>query len=126
MNVLKEIAQKKEFRSIVKICLFVFFVEIFVFNFRYWESRFNHEIVDFSFTTGSGVVDQGDGIFLFTEGDKYLEFADIDQRLSTIHIEMEVMNGDTNEPIMLYLSLRHLSAPTRSRRMGLGGVGVKK
>lgn len=106
MNVLKKIAQKKEFRSIVKICLFGFFVEIFVFNFRYWESRFNHEIVDFSFSTGSGVVDQGDGIFVFAEGDKYFEFADIDQKLRTMHIEMEVLNGDTNEPIMLYQSVR--------------------
>lgn len=106
MNVLKEITQKKEFRSIVKICLICFFVEIFVFNFRYWESRLNHEIVDFSFTTGSGVVDQGDGIFSFTEGDKYFEFADIDQKLRTMHIEMEVLNGDVNEPIILYQSVR--------------------
>lgn len=97
---------KKGFCSIVKICLICFLVEIFVFNFRHWESMANHEIVEFSFSTGSGVIDQGDDTFLFVEGDKYFEFANIDQKLHTVYFEMEVLNGDNKEPIMLYQSAR--------------------
>lgn len=97
---------KKEFRSIIKICLACFLIEIIVFNFRHWESRGNDEILDFSFETGDGVLDQGDGTYIFVDGDKYLEFTDIDQELRTIHIEMELLNGNTNEPIMLYQSVR--------------------
>lgn len=98
---LKKIVQRKEFRSIVKICLAGLLVEMFVFNFRHWESVNNHEIVDFSFSTGNGVVDQGDGIFKFGEGEKYLEFTEINQKLNTIYLEMEVLYGDIDEPILL-------------------------
>lgn len=106
INVLKEIVQKKGFRSIVKIGLFCFLAEIFVFNFRHWESKFNHAIVDFSFSTGPGVIDQGDGTFLFVEGDKYLEFTDINQKLQTMRLEIEVLDEGKKEPIMLYQSAR--------------------
>lgn len=106
MNVLKGITSKKEFCIVVKIFIVVLFAEIFIFNFRHWESRFNQEIYDFSFSAGNGIADQGNGIFIFGEGDKYLEFDEIDQELRTLYFEIEVLNGDIHEPIVLQQSVR--------------------
>ena len=95
----------------VKALVIVLLLELFVFNFRYWESLGNEEITDFSVQTAAGLEKQADGSYVVGEGDKYIEFTGIDQELDTLYVDIEVLNRADMEyqPVTLYLSARDAS-----------------
>ena len=92
------------------VLLFWIILELFVFNFRHFQSAGNDPIEDYQVQPASGLILQEDGSYVLGEGDKYLEFTGIDAKLSTMYIDVEIV-GSTEEyqPITLYLSARDTS-----------------
>lgn len=97
----------REFRATVIILVIVCLLELFLFNYRHWESLSNEEITDFGITTGEGLIWQDDGTFMLEAGDKYLEFTDVNAKLNTLRLDIEVLgNGDEYSYVTLYQSAR--------------------
>lgn len=89
--------------------LIILLVELFVFNFRHWESLGNKEIVNYQITEAEGLIRQADGTYILAEGEKYLEISGIDSRLNTLFIDVEILSGGDERatlPVTLYLSAR--------------------
>lgn len=94
-------------------CIIVFFIilvaELFVFNFRHWESLGNKEIEHYQITEAEGLIRQADGTYILAEGERYLEISGIDSRLNTLFIDVEILSGGDERatlPVTLYLSAR--------------------
>ena len=110
MTVLKKILHNRTVLFGIKALLFILLLELFVFNFRHFQSAGNDPIEDYQVQPASGLILQEDGSYVLGEGDKYLEFTGIDAKLSTMYIDVEIV-GSTEEyqPIPLYLSARDTS-----------------
>lgn len=81
--------------------------ELFLFNFRHWESLGNKVITDYQVTVGDGLTAQEDGTFLVDEGEKTIEFTGIDQRLNTLYFDIEDLSqNDPNARTMVYQKVR--------------------
>lgn len=92
----------KKYKSVVIILAIVCLLELFVFNFRHWESLSNKEITNFSVNMAEGFVRQEDGTYLLREGDKYLEITDVDARLNTLRMDIEILDtGDEYSQVTL-------------------------
>lgn len=86
-------------------------LEVFLFNFRYWESLKNEEIYDYSIQTAEGLLYEEDGSYLVGSGDKYIELSGIDRQLRTLYIDIEILNREDTayQPVTLYLAARDTS-----------------
>lgn len=101
--------KKKELLFGIKVLLLLLLAELFVFNFRHWQSFGNEQIEAYQVQTGAGLILQEDGSYLLGEGDKYVEFTGIDTELSTLYFDVEIVGGETYQPVTLYLAARDTS-----------------
>lgn len=94
-----------------KALIVTLLLEVFLFNFRYWESLKNEEIYDYRMQTAEGLICQEDGSYLVAEGEKYIELSKIDRELNTLFIDIEVINREDRayQPVTLYLTARDAS-----------------
>lgn len=91
--------------------VFILFVvaliaEVFVFNYRHFESMENKEIADYQLSMGDGFKKQPDGTYLIEEGDKTLEFTEIDTKLNTLYIDIELIGQEKHNKIVLFQAAR--------------------
>ncbi len=108
MGMYGHVWRQKLIRFVILASIVVLLIELFVFNFRHWESRKCEEIKDFSVVTGEGLILQPDGSYLLGETNRYLEFNKINKELSTLRIDIEILDRENGEkePVMLYLAAR--------------------
>ena len=108
MDILKKLVQKK-YIAWIAVFLLIVLSELFVFNFRHWESLKNKRITYYKVTEAPGLIPQTDGTYILTEGEKYLELSEINRRLDTMRVDVEILSsGDEGAmlPVTLYLSAR--------------------
>lgn len=93
----------KKFRRAAGVLFLILFAEIFVFNYRHWESFSNEEITDYGLLLSDALISQGDGSYLVGEGEAFLELTEINGRLDTLFFDVELVNrdGETYEPVSL-------------------------
>lgn len=94
----------KKYYSALGVLLLILLAEVFVFNYRHWESLSNEEITDYGLFVSQALVRQGDGAYLVGEGEVYLELTDIDRRLDTLFFdaELEGREEEAYEPVELW------------------------
>lgn len=70
--------------------------ELLLFNYRSIMSCANHEVKPDTYTTGGGLVREGDNRYRITngEGEGYIEIRGINEHISNIHIDAEIVDAD--------------------------------
>ncbi len=93
----------KMFRHAAGAVFLILLAEIFIFNYRHFESLFHEEITDYGLIVSDALIRQKDGSYLVGEGEAYLEFTQIDRRLDTLFfdVEPEGREEETYEPVSL-------------------------
>lgn len=98
----KDLLQKAKGQKIpLFLCLLGVFLELFVFNYKHWESLSwqKEHIPVFNWLTGKGLERVDDTLFRITESDgeetATIEFTDINQELHNIHISLSMENAST-------------------------------
>lgn len=93
----------EKLRVAAKLLFLALFAEIFIFNYRHWESFSNQEIADYGTVTLQGLIREADGSYLVTEDKVYLEFPDLNRRLDTLFLDIEPADGreDVFEPVII-------------------------
>lgn len=78
-------------------------IELFVFNFRHWESLGNREVSDSTFVLGSGYIDHKDGTYTIAEGSLDIDVEELFCDLETACIEISVLNAQKGEvrPVLI-------------------------
>ena len=80
----------------------VLVVEVFLFNYRHWESLWNVPVGAQSVRLGDGYQDNGNGTYTIGEGNLEMEVGTIEGELRGAQIEMTVLNsGSRNFPIRI-------------------------
>lgn len=80
----------------------VLVVEVFLFNYRHWESLWNVPVGAQSVRLGDGYQDNGNGTCTIGEGNLEMEVGTIEGELRGAQIEMTVLNsGSRNFPIRI-------------------------
>ena len=99
---------KKKWKKILILLAISIIAELFIFNFRHWESGKCEEIKDYSVVMGEGLILQPDGTYLLGETNRYFELNEINKELSTMRIDIEILDRENGEqePVMLYLAAR--------------------
>ncbi len=100
----KQLMHRKEVIFAIRILVIAVLIEVFVFNYRHWESISNQEITDYDFHLSEAFVKQEDGTYLVGEGDKYLEFGNINARMKTLFLDITLLDREEgyHEAVMLY------------------------
>ncbi|MDE7333131.1 MAG: hypothetical protein K2O16_13035 [Lachnospiraceae bacterium] len=83
--------------EILVLLAIVFAVEIFIFNYRHWESFGNVSVKAEEIRLGDGYLDNGNGTFTVGEGNLEMEVGGIEGELCTSQIVMTVLNGQTED-----------------------------
>lgn len=93
----------KMFRHAAGAVFLILLSEIFIFNYRHFESLFHEEITDYGLIVSDALIRQKDGSYLVGEGEAYLEFTQIDRRLDTLFfdVEPEGREEENYEPVSL-------------------------
>lgn len=91
---------KKKFLFLLVI---VFSLELFVFNYRHWESLPNKEIQIKDFIIGSGYQNNGNGTYTVVGDDISIEITGLDFELRTACIEMAVKENKGEMPVPVVL-----------------------
>lgn len=93
----------KMFRHAAGAVFLILLAEIFIFNYRHFESLFHEEITNYGLIVSDALIRQKDGSYLVGEGEAYLEFTQIDRRLDTLFfdVEPEGREEETYEPVSL-------------------------
>ncbi len=93
----------KMFRHAAGAVFLILLAEIFIFNYRHFESLFHEEITDYGLIVSDALIRQKDGSYLVGEGEAYLEFTQIERRLDTLFfdVEPEGREEETYEPVSL-------------------------
>ncbi|MDO4300792.1 MAG: hypothetical protein Q4D26_05315 [Clostridia bacterium] len=76
-------------KNYIFLILIAIILEVFLFNFRFWESL-SYVPIELEVTqTGEGLELQGDGSYIFSgKDDSYLEITDIKQEIKNIYIDL--------------------------------------
>ncbi len=90
-------------KKILTLFAFVLAIELFVCNFRHWESLGKDELSSLSPVLGSGYIDHGDGTYTIGEGNLDIDITELDCELDTACIEIAVLNRTEDEirPIII-------------------------
>lgn len=78
-------------------------IEIFVFNFRHWESLGEKEVSDIPICLGSGYIDNQGGAYTIGEGNLDIEIKGLNFELNTACVDIAVLNRADSEaePVLL-------------------------
>lgn len=81
----------------------VFAIEIFICNFRHWESAGNSQISGYTVLMGSGYEDHGNGVYTYTGENGEIKITNINDRLESAWIHMETIGQgeDERKPIRI-------------------------
>ena len=89
----------KMFRHAAGAVFLILLAEIFIFNYRHFESLFHEEITDYGLIVSDALIRQKDGSYLVGEGEAYLEFTQIDRRLDTLFFDVEIGRASCRERV---------------------------
>lgn len=106
--------------TLVLLFLLALLAEIFLFNFRHWQSVGNKEFSP-KVALGDGYIDNGDGTYLTGEGDYRIELVDINEKVKTAFVEVYLAdwNGHSFQtPIMFSIDAKDTSHYQYSRLNG--------
>lgn len=98
-------AGNKKYIIVFGLLALALLLEIFLFNFRHWQSVNNQEITDYSLVLGDGILEQMDHTYILNEGNKYLEFNEINKELNTLYIDIQILDSE-NRNAEIQLSAR--------------------
>ncbi|MCD7904445.1 MAG: hypothetical protein LUG24_02480 [Clostridiales bacterium] len=85
----------KKYLPYIIIFAVVMLMEVFLFNWRFFES-FEYEQTDlYEFNYGTGISIEGSNQIKIGSGDKYIEFTDIDTKINNIYIDVRDNRNDT-------------------------------
>lgn len=93
----KKIFANRMFRGMLVLLGISVLIEVFVFNFRHWETIHNAPYVPKDISLGLGYMDNHDGTYDVVEGNLDLEITNIDDVLSNAYIDIELLNLSENE-----------------------------
>lgn len=96
MEKIKELCNRMPFGVLV-ILTVTLLLEVFVFNYRHWQSAGNSGIPVTEYELGWGYTDNGNGTYTVGEGDLTIEIKQIDCELKTAFIDMAVLNRENDE-----------------------------
>ncbi|MCM1136247.1 MAG: hypothetical protein NC400_11825 [Clostridium sp.] len=89
-------------KKILPLLVFSLALEVFAFNYRHWESLVNGEKpqkpLQEQIAAESGFRENGDGTLTLVEPEAGIVITDINRRLKTAYIEIQVLNKAEEEP----------------------------
>ena len=77
MNKIKSLFKKNYIKKIILFLIISLFLEIFVFNFRFYESLFYKNNLNLSVTSYNGMVKTDNNTYKITNESNYIEITDI-------------------------------------------------
>lgn len=98
-------------KNIFRIGIFLLIsilMELFLFNYRYWQSFSNEPVKPTEVYYGSGLERQEDGSYkVISEEDRAFEFIVDEQNVDTVFINVDIVNGEYNKdiPITVYIAM---------------------
>lgn len=85
---MKNLFKKKNF-GIVLIILTIF-AELFIFNFKHWESLLFPKITEYQVTYGSGLTEQSPQLYKITDpAQAYIEFTDVNAHIDNVYLDID-------------------------------------
>lgn len=99
---MQKIIRKEYLKKTLKIILIAILVEVFVFNFRHWESILFRPITNYEVLTGEGIEWYGDGRGKIINVEQaFLEFKNINKNVKNLFIDLTVGDGKASEKMNL-------------------------
>lgn len=88
---------KKRFIPYFIFLLISFFTELFLFNYKHWETLGNHEIIP-EVTLGSAYIPNGDGTYSTADGDYSILISGLDLDLKSVYFNIIIQEQDSALP----------------------------
>lgn len=97
LDCVKKIMSDKFWRGFLLLFALAVMMEVFVFNYRHWETVSNTPFVPQNIILGDGYTDNGDGTYTVTEGNIDINVININRILSNAYIDIKLHNLWENE-----------------------------
>ncbi len=72
--------------------------ELFLFNYKHWQTIGNHEIIPEQITLGDAYISNGDGTYSSGEGDYSIAVPNLDLELKSVYFHITIPNEDPTLP----------------------------
>lgn len=105
-NLKKQISKKNVFVKLILVLCIPFFAEFFVFNYHHWITLFVQPIIEYQVEQGEGLQDNGNGTWTVIGENSYFEYTNINSDLSTLYVNVKVLNRDNSNSIPLHFSVK--------------------
>lgn len=89
---------KKYLIPYILFFLVSFLAELFLFNYKHWQTLGNKEIIPEQFTLGNAYIPNGDGTYSLSEGDYSIVIAGLDLELKSVYFNLTVYGMDSASP----------------------------
>lgn len=78
--------------------LISFLTELFLFNYKHWQTLRNHEIIPAQITLGDAYIPNGDATYLPGDGDYSIMIPDLDLDLKSVYFNITLYGTDSTLP----------------------------
>lgn len=93
MNKIKSLLEKNYIKKIILFLSISLFLEIFVFNFRFYESLFYKNNLNLSVTSYNGMVKTGNNTYKITNESNYIVIDNIYKKINNLYLDLESLDN---------------------------------
>lgn len=90
---------KKHFIPYILFLVISLLTELFLFNYKHWQTLSNHEIIPEQITLGDAYSSNGDGTYSSGDGDYSIMIHDLDLDLKSVYFNITIHHMDSPLPV---------------------------